>query len=293
MKALICSFVVVAMLLVADIARAQSTTWTFSGTISHVIDPNSALSSSGVQLSVGDSFVITWTYDPTIGPTIVNSEVAQWQCGTNRSSMVIAINGTVWESDLNFNDQVFDNGSAENVISGFRTDLCSTTVTPLSAAFTPTVTATSWAVHATGRDAVPDLSWPNAIDLTRWDGAQLEIFEEGLDGASQFYTYSIFGDISSWSMSALPADEAVLTLISQLSDPSLGLSSGEIMMLNGTLQAALASIQRGRTIPARHQLVAFLEQVQALQRVGRLIEQQAVMLITAANSIIASLQAGG
>ncbi len=103
--------------------QAELVTWKFSGTISSVNDPNGALSSSGVNLNTGAPFTIIWTYDPTIGPTIQNTEVAQWQFGTNRSSMIMDIDSYVWDSDINFNDQVFGNGLNENVVSGFRTDL--------------------------------------------------------------------------------------------------------------------------------------------------------------------------
>ncbi len=181
--------------------QAELVTWKFSGTISSVNDPNGALSSSGVNLNSGDPFTIMWTYDPTIGPTIQNTEVAQWQFGTNRSSMIMDIDGYVWDSDINFNDQVFDNGLNENVTSGFRTDLGSTVTTPLDASFTPSITATSWALHATqGQDVLPDFSWPVSIDLAQWDQKGLEIFEEGIDVHAQSYTYTIYGDITSWTV---------------------------------------------------------------------------------------------
>ena len=45
------------------------------------------------------------------------------------------------------------------------------------------------------------LSWPTGIDLSAWDGGQLEVFEEGVDSAGSFYTYSIFGEITDWALS--------------------------------------------------------------------------------------------
>jgi probable HAF family extracellular repeat protein len=81
----------------------------------------------------------------------------------------------------------------------------------------------------------------------------------------------------------------VTILLSELSSPNLALSRGEISSLGGTLQGALISIQKGNTLSARGQLGAFIKQVQALVKSGRLSAQNAAGLTSAARNIIASL----
>lgn len=90
-------------------------------------------------------------------------------------------------------------------------------------------------------------------------------------------------------ITAQPAIQSVPNLITELSNPALGLSSGAIHSLSVQLQAALASIQRGDSIPARNQLAAFIRQVLALRNSYRLSAQNAALLIVQANSITGSI----
>jgi hypothetical protein len=231
----------------AEKVTAQVTTWEWSGTVRRVDDTPGVLSSAGVRISPGDPFQIVWTYDPNINPTVVTPEVAQWHSETTRSSMTITIGAYRWVSIFNFNDQVFDNGTDENVASQFRTDVCcSAIVTPLNTSFVPAITATSWVVHATDRDTLDSLSWPPIIDLAQWDSGEMEIFEEGKTIDGQFYTYSVFGDITHWRV--VTVDERIASLIASInglvSDGSVrpGQANGLIRPLQNVCAASRGPI---------------------------------------------------
>lgn len=86
-----------------------------------------------------------------------------------------------------------------------------------------------------------------------------------------------------------PADVAVTILINLLSDPSLGLTSGQIASLTDKLDNALASIQLGQDKQAINQLDAFVNSVQVNLKNGKISAQAATTLIAAANAIIAVL----
>jgi hypothetical protein len=73
----------------------------------------------------------------------------------------------------------------------------------------------------------------------------------------------------------------------------LPLSPGQKNSLNAKLDAALKSLDKGHRTTAINQLLAFINQVQALQQSGRLDAPTAADLIAQAQRIIAALQAQG
>ena len=86
-----------------------------------------------------------------------------------------------------------------------------------------------------------------------------------------------------------PADAAVTILTNLLSDPSLGLTGGQMSSLTDKLNNALASIQGGLYAQAIHQLDALIHAVQAQVKVGKMSAATGDTLISTANAIIAAL----
>ena len=86
-----------------------------------------------------------------------------------------------------------------------------------------------------------------------------------------------------------PSDVAVTNLVTSLSDPSLGLTIGQVSSLTDKLQNALASIQQGLNQQAVNQLSAFISSVQTLQKNNKITNATANILIIAAQAIIAAL----
>ena len=99
----------------------------------------------------------------------------------------------------------------------------------------------------------------------------------------------IFSSPGTWN-SGIPNPATLTTnLISQLSNPLLGLTSGQISSLTDKLNNALASIQAGLNKQAINQLSAFITSVQSSVKTGKVSAQTGNTLVTAANAIIAQL----
>jgi hypothetical protein len=95
-----------------------------------------------------------------------------------------------------------------------------------------------------------------------------------------------------FTVTLLPASGAaqmVTALIAKLSDPTLGLSSGQINSLTDKLNNALASIQGGLNKQAINQLNAFISSVQASLKTHNISPPAATILTNAAQAIIAVL----
>ena len=74
-----------------------------------------------------------------------------------------------------------------------------------------------------------------------------------------------------------------------VSNPLLGLTSGQVSSLTDKLNNALASIQAGLNKQAINQLNAFINSVQSSLKTGKMSAQTATTLLDAANAIIATL----
>jgi hypothetical protein len=98
----------------------------------------------------------------------------------------------------------------------------------------------------------------------------------------------IFGSSGTWNGGSGPA-ALVGNLINLISNPLLGLTSGQINSLTDKLNSVLASIQAGLNKQAINQLQAFINSVQTSLKTGKMSAQTAGTLITAANAIIAVL----
>ena len=87
------------------------------------------------------------------------------------------------------------------------------------------------------------------------------------------------------------AQQAVQGIMAKVTDMARAgtLSSGEASALNATLRAALAQLSAGNETAAVNQLEAFVEQVQALVRSGRLSAADGNGLVAAANRVIRSV----
>jgi hypothetical protein len=66
-------------------------------------------------------------------------------------------------------------------------------------------------------------------------------------------------------------------------------SNGESNALDASLRSALASVHDDHATPARNQLSAFINKVEALERSGRISAATAASLIDYANRAIASI----
>ncbi len=100
-----------------------------------------------------------------------------------------------------------------------------------------------------------------------------------------------FGTPGTWSGgSGNPSPASLVSsLINVVSDPLLGLTSGQVSSLTDKLNKALASIQAGQNKQAINQLQAFINAVQSSLKTGRISAQTAATLTAAANAIIALL----
>jgi hypothetical protein len=94
-----------------------------------------------------------------------------------------------------------------------------------------------------------------------------------------------------WSGGSTPPSPtaSVNNLIVVISNPSLGLTSGQISSLTDKLNNVLASIQAGQDKQAINQLNAFINSVQSSVKTGKISVQTGGTLIAAANAIIAVL----
>lgn len=93
-----------------------------------------------------------------------------------------------------------------------------------------------------------------------------------------------------WSTGGDP-DPAVMisNLIAVVSDPLLGLTSGQVSSFSDKLNNALNSIQAGSNKQAINQLNAFIKSVQSNLKTGKISTQTATSLIEMAGDIIALL----
>lgn len=86
-----------------------------------------------------------------------------------------------------------------------------------------------------------------------------------------------------------PIDVAINNFVNQLSDPSLGLTTGQINSLTDKLLNSLASVEQGANKQAINQLTAFINSVNAWLNTGKISSATANTLIAAVNAIIAVL----
>lgn len=93
-----------------------------------------------------------------------------------------------------------------------------------------------------------------------------------------------------WSSGAPSPATLTTNLIGTVSNPLLGLTSGQVNSLTDKLNNALASIQAGLNKQAINQLNAFVSSVQTYLKNGKVSTQTATTLTNAANAIIAALQ---
>jgi len=98
-----------------------------------------------------------------------------------------------------------------------------------------------------------------------------------------------FGTPGTWNSGIQNPATLVTNLINVVSNPLLGLTSGQASSLTDKLNNTLASIQAGLNKQAINQLSAFISSVQSSQKTGKMSTQTATTLITAAQAIIALL----
>jgi hypothetical protein len=117
------------------------------------------------------------------------------------------------------------------------------------------------------------------------------------------YALSVYGQNASadgafslnWSVTmnlepvVVSPSTAVTNLISQLSDPSLGLTEGQVNSLTGKLNSVLGSIQAGLNKQATNQLNAFVKSVSAAMKTNHMSIETGTTLIDQATAIIAML----
>jgi hypothetical protein len=89
-----------------------------------------------------------------------------------------------------------------------------------------------------------------------------------------------------------PRDAAIAGLSDQVGEieQSGAVGHGEANALRAKLDAALARLERGDTRQAIHMLEAFIRQVQALVRSGKITAEEGQALIDSALAVMADLQ---
>jgi hypothetical protein len=125
------------------------------------------------------------------------------------------------------------------------------------------------------------------------DTSGTHIFDRGLlsccdptPGGNFAQNFSVPG---TWTSGSPSPASLVTNLTNVVSNPLLGLTNGQISSLTDKLNNALASIQAGLNKQAINQLSAFINAVQSSQKTGKISDQTATTLITAAQAIIAVL----
>ena len=129
------------------------------------------------------------------------------------------------------------------------------------------------------------MSFATPVGMTGSDLAYLRLSDGVTAGDFAFNANSP----GTWTYPSTGPDAAVRALIALLSDPSLGLTQGQIKSLTDKLNNVLASIASGDTAQARNQLTAFINQVIAAISAGKMSSATGTTLLTAANLIMAML----
>jgi hypothetical protein len=99
----------------------------------------------------------------------------------------------------------------------------------------------------------------------------------------------LFGSPGTWDSGTPNPATLVTNLMNVVSNPLLGLTSGQVSSLTDKLNNALASIQAGLNKQAINQLNAFINSVQSSVKTGKMSAQSGKTLTDAANAIIATL----
>jgi len=137
------------------------------------------------------------------------------------------------------------------------------------------------------------------VSNTKFGLYGVEVFSTATDtlltsirNSTLFPTQFVFpqGIVFAHPPAATPA-QMVSNLIGQLSNPTLGLTSGQANSLDDKLNNALLSIQQGQTRQAINQLNAFINSVQTSVKNGKISVSTAQTLTDAANAVIAALSA--
>lgn len=98
-----------------------------------------------------------------------------------------------------------------------------------------------------------------------------------------------FSSPGSWSSGTVSPPQMATDLLNSLSDPSLGLTTGQISSLTDKLDNVLLSMQAGLNKQAINQLNAFISSVQSSEKTGKISALTASTLIGSASAIIAAL----
>jgi len=99
----------------------------------------------------------------------------------------------------------------------------------------------------------------------------------------------LFSSPGTWDSGTPNPATLVTNLINVVSNPLLGLTSGQVSSLTDKLNNALASIQAGLNKQAINQLNALINSVQSSVKTGKMSVQTGNTLLAAANGIIAVL----
>jgi hypothetical protein len=128
------------------------------------------------------------------------------------------------------------------------------------------------------------------------DASGSHVFDEGTirccdpsPGGDLAINFSMPGTWSGGSGGGGGPTSSVNNLIGMISNPILGLTSGQISSLTDKLDNVLASVQAGQSKQAGNQLKAFISSVQSSVKTQKISAQTGTTLIGAANAIIAVL----
>lgn len=105
----------------------------------------------------------------------------------------------------------------------------------------------------------------------------------------QIAAAAMFSDGTAHGVRMDPANLAVTILTNLLSNPSLGLSTGQVSSFTDKLNNALASIRAGLNKQAVNQLNSLVSAVQTQLKAGKISSATANTLTAAANAIVSSL----
>jgi len=133
----------------------------------------------------------------------------------------------------------------------------------------------------------------NTFDFT--DASGSHVFDQGVlaccDPGVPGNLAENFSMPGTWNDGSSPPTPtaSVNNLIGVITNPSLGLTGGQVNSLTDKLDNVLASLQAGQPKQGKNQLNAFISSVQSSVKTGKINVQTGATLIAAANAIIAVL----
>jgi hypothetical protein len=207
------------LLVIGSGARATPISWSFTGTITEVEDPNGVLAANNPALAVGSSFFLVFSFDPSLPPTFPNpygpggGVTSWWSAGHSQISLVTG--SSFWQTvgpervDAVYHNPPTGVGLPQAIGSDHWNDAITTDVTP---GFVPTSGDyhLNWSINNVSGLLEPSLTpdnFPVSLNLANWENRImfLAVSQQGPD--DQDISYYLEGNLlTSTVIGAAPAE---------------------------------------------------------------------------------------